>query len=175
MYYIINMMIVTMILKVMNIVYVDESGLNREYRRAYARAKRGVKVYDTKPGKKEKRVNIVAGLMYTGRNKKHIGVHSYEGSTTSAIFEDWFEWQLLGEVPEGSVVIMDNASFHRKEALREIAARYGVGVLFLPAYTPELNAIEVSWANFKAWLRYNSSRFPLLDFAIDFYFNQFCS
>jgi hypothetical protein len=36
------------VLKVNKFVFVDESGLNREYRRLYARAKRGVKVHEKK-------------------------------------------------------------------------------------------------------------------------------
>jgi len=162
-----------MIFRIVNFVYVDESGLNREYRRIYARAKRGVKVYDKKSGKRVKKVNIIAGLLYGVSGKKHIAVHSYEHSTKAAFFEDWFEWQLLAETPENSVVILDNASFHRKQALREIAERYGVIVLFLPPYSPEFNPIEHSWANFKAWLKYNSTRFPILELAIDYYFNEY--
>ena len=34
--------------------------------RLYARARRGVKVYDKKPGKRVKKVNIIAGLLYIG-------------------------------------------------------------------------------------------------------------
>ena len=158
---------------IVNFVYVDESGLNREYRRLYARAKRGVKVYSQKSGKRVKKVNIVAGLLYGVSGKKHIAVHSYEHSTKAAFFEDWFEWQLLAEAPENSVIILDNASFHRKKILTAIAARYGVIVLFLPPYSPELNPIEHSWANFKEWLKYNSSRFTTLEIAIDYYFNEY--
>jgi len=154
-------------------VYVDESGLNREYRRVYARAKRGVKVHGKKPGKRQKRTNIVAGLLYGKTGKKHIAVHCYEHSTKADFFEDWFEWQLLAEIPSGSIIIMDNASFHRKAVLTEIAARYGVGVLFLPPYSPQLNPIEPSWANLKTWLKYNRDRFSVFEIAIDYYFNEF--
>ena len=100
---------------IINLVYVDESGLKREYRRIYARAKRGVKVYDKKPVKRVKKVNIVYRLLYGISGKKHIAVHNYEHSTKAAFFEDLFEWQLLAEVPEISVIILDNASFHRKK------------------------------------------------------------
>jgi hypothetical protein len=80
---------------IVNFVFIDESGLNRYYRRVYARAKRGVKVYAKKPGRKSKKTNIVAGLLYGTFIKKHIAVHSYEHSTNAKFFEDWFEWQLL--------------------------------------------------------------------------------
>jgi len=149
-----------------NLVYVDESGINRYYRRLYARAKRGVRVYDKKSGKRYKRTNIIAGLC----NKKHLAVQCYEHSTTAVFFEDWFEFELIPILPENALVIMDNASFHRKQKLYDIAKRYDVNILFLPPYSPDLNPIEQSWANFKRWLVDNRSRFPSLDFAADCYF-----
>ena len=118
------------VLKVNKFVFVDESGLNREYRRLYARAKRGVKVHEEKSGKKGKRTNIIAGLC----EGKHLAVQCYEHSTTSAFFEDWFEFELIPLLPVNALVIMDNASFHRKNVLAEIAHRYGINVLFLPPY-----------------------------------------
>ena len=153
-------------LKVNKFVFVDESGLNREYRRLYARAKRGVKVYEKKSGKQYKRTNIIAGLC----EGKHLAVQCYEHGTTAAFFEDWFEFELIPLLPENALVIMDNASFHRKNALLDIAIRYDINLLFLPPYSPQFNPIEHSWANFKEWLRYNSQRFPCFDFAVQSYF-----
>lgn len=150
----------------MHLVFVDESGLNRYYRRQYARARRGVRVYDTKPGTKYKRTNVIAGLC----NGKHLAVQWHEQSTTSTLFEDWFAWELIPVLPQNSLVILDNASFHRKQQLYDIAAKYDVCVLFLPPYSPNLNPIELSWANFKRWLCYNLFRFPSLDFAFLCYF-----
>ena len=63
---------------------------------------------------------------------------------------------------ENTVIIMDNASFHRKDALYKIASRHGVGLLFLPPYSPDFNPIECAWANFKKWWSYNFGRFPIL-------------
>ena len=153
-------------LRVNNFIFVDESGLNRHYRREYARAKRGVKVYDKKSGKRYKRTNIIGALW----DKRHIAMQCYEHSTTSAFFEDWFEFELIPLLPENSLVIMDNAAFHRKKVLFEIASRYGINLLFLPPYSPEFNPIEHSWANFKEWLKSNSQRFTCFDFAVEAYF-----
>jgi len=149
-------------------VYVDESGLNRYYRREYARAKRGVKVHGTKHGKRYKRTNIIGAKW----GKKHIATQCYQHSTTAGFFEDWLEFELIPQIPEYSIIIMDNASFHRKNFLRKIADRYDVIVLFLPPYSPDYNPIEKSWANLKAWLKDNLHRFPSIDFAVDCYFNQ---
>lgn len=157
-------------MKVNKFVFVDESGLNREYRRLYARAKRGGKIHEKMSGKRPRRTNIIAGLVYGETVERHIAMQSFEHSTTATFFEDWFEFELIPLLPENALVIMDNASFHRKNVLYDIAGRYGVCLLFLPPYSPDFNPIEHSWANFKAWLRNNSWRFPLFDFAADFYF-----
>ena len=171
-FYIVKMIILVALQKANKFVFVDESGLNREYRRLYARAKRGVKVFETVSGKRVKRVNIIGGLVYGDRAEKHVAVQCYEHSTTANFFEDWFEFELIPAIPENALIIMDNAPFHRKNKIYDIAHRYGVGVLFLPPYSPDFNPIEHSWANFKHWLGLHSWRFPLLDFAIDWFFNE---
>jgi len=132
------------LLKVNKFVFVDESGLNREYRRLYARAKRGIKVHDKTKGKRYKRTNIIGGLVYGETAEYHIAVQSYEHSTTSAFFEDWFEHELIPVLPSNTLVIMDNASFHRKQTLYNIAARHDICLLFLPPYSPNFNPIEHS-------------------------------
>ena len=60
-------------------------------------------------------------------------------------FEAWFEKHLLPELSKGDVIILDNASFHRKKRLYEIAELHNVKIIFLPPYSPELNPIEHFW------------------------------
>lgn len=91
----------------------------------------------------------------------------------AALFEDWFEHDLLSVVLCGHTIIMDNAAFHRKKKLHSIAERYGVFLLFLPAYSPDYNPIENFWANLKRWLRNYISRFPNLHSAVLEYCVQF--
>ena len=163
------MIIYIFILGASDFIFIDESGVNRHFGRKYYRSKRGQKIHFTKPGRRFSRVNVIAGLY----GKKHLAVHCYTHSTKADFFNDWFEWELLAVVPEGSVIIMDNASFHRKKQLYEIAARYNIHLLFLPPYSPDLNPIEHSWANLKRWLDYNADRFPSIDFAIEYYFGVY--
>ncbi len=44
-----------------------------------------------------------------------------------------------------SVIILDNARFHRMSVLREMAEKLGHKVLPLAPYSPELNPIEKVW------------------------------
>ena len=48
---------------------------------------------------------------------------------------------------------MDNASFHKSPKLAKIAEKFDIKILYLPAYSPDLNPIEKFWANFKRNLR----------------------
>jgi len=90
----------------------------------------------------------------------------YEHSTKGVFFEDWFENQFLPCVPRGVVVILDNASFHRKKKLSVIAERVGVFLLFLPAYSPDFNRIECRWANLKRALPDLLPKFETLQEAV---------
>ena len=144
------------------IAYVDESGINTYLYREYAYAPRGEKVYEPISGKKFQRTNIVAAKL----SNKIIAPLQYNGTTDVLLFENWFEQQLLPCLSEDNVIIMDNASFHRKRKLFEIAKEHYITLIFLPPYSPELNPIENFWANLKHWLKMNIHRFDSLDDAI---------
>jgi transposase len=102
---------------------------------------------------------------------KHIGIECYEHTAKAAFFEAWFG-RLLPQLPGGRAVILDNASFHRKEKLEEIIKKSGrkITLLFLPPYSPDFNPIEKSWANLKIFLRNYGRSFNDLYSAINSYF-----
>ena len=67
----------------------------------------------------------------------------------ASVFEDWFEEELLKKLPKDHVIIMDNAAFHKKEVLYQIAKKYSQELIFLPPYSPEYNPIEHTWSALK--------------------------
>ena len=90
----------------------------------------------------------------------------YTGTTDSALFQYWFEHCLLKEAEKDSIIILDNASFHKKSILPDLAQKYGCEALFLPPYSPDLNPIEKKWAWLKRKLRGNLHEFDSFDDAI---------
>ena len=98
------------------IVYVDETGIDKCLSREYRRSLKGTRVYGKIYGHRFERTNIVA---------------AQQGKQIIA--------PLLAQ---DTVVIMDNASFHRKNCLNDIAKEYGIKIIFLPTYSHELNPIE---------------------------------
>lgn len=145
-----------------NIAYVDESGVDTYLYREYAYAPRGEVIYGQISGKKFQRTNIVAAKL----GNKIIAPMQYKGTTNAPLFETWFEQWLLPCLSEGNVIVMDNASFHRKRKLFDIAAKHNITLIFLSPYSPELNPIEKFWANLKHWLKMNIHCFDSLDNAI---------
>lgn len=143
-------------------MYVDETGIDSYLYRQYARAPRGEKVLAKISGKKYKRTNIVSGIC-CGR---WVAPLQYSGSTDSRLFEYWFENCLLQEARKGSTIILDNATFHKKANLSDLANQRGCSVLFLPPYSPDLNPIEKKWAWLKRKLREILPSFTSLDDAL---------
>ena len=54
---------------------------------------------------------------------------------------------------ERSVVVMDNASFHHSERMKSLFDAFGVKLVYLPPYSPDLNPIEEFFGELKAFIR----------------------
>ena len=143
-------------------MYVDETGIDQYLYRPYARAQRGIFVAGNISGKKYARTSIVAGQ----REKRIVAPLQYSGTMDSVLFGFWFQTMLLPSVKVGSIIVLDNARFHQKKVLHEMAEQVGCHVLFLPPYSPDLNPIENFWAWLKARLRKILPLFHSLDDAI---------
>jgi len=100
-------------------VFVDESGIGEHPQREFGRAPRGEAVTGTKPGKRPGRINVIGALCVA----MHLCMECYRHATTAEFFEHWFETRLFEAIPwgEGYTVILDNAGFRRKKALRKLA------------------------------------------------------
>jgi transposase len=146
-------------------VYGDECGVSTCLQREYARAIRGEIIEDVKRGARFDRVNIIGALC----GGVHFAVECFRQPTGSKFVEAWVENCLLKVIPKGYTLIMDNATFHRKQELRKIA-RGKVRLLFLPPYLPDYNPIEKTWANMKRFLKNNLKDFLSVVSGIHNYF-----
>ena len=54
------------------------------------------------------------------------------------------------ELPEASIVVMDNATFHKRQDTQSVIREAGHILEFLPTYSPDLNPIEHKWAQVKS-------------------------
>ena len=78
-----------------------------------------------------------------------IAIGLISGSVNTEVFTCWVEQILLPNLPKESVVVMDNASFHKGSNMQKILEDSAHTVLYLPPYSPDLNPIEKKWAQAK--------------------------
>lgn len=76
-----------------------------------------------------------------------------DGAVNGEIFTRYTQECLAPSLRLGDVVVMDNLSSHKSNAVIQAIESAGASVWFLPAYSPDLNPIEKLWSKVKAWLR----------------------
>ncbi len=85
---------------------------------------------------------LLAGLLLT--------VTWLMGKVNSDVFFAWITPELLPKFPSKCVIVMDNASFHKRLDIQNAIRQAGHILLLLPPYSPQLNPIEPKWAQAKA-------------------------
>jgi transposase len=83
-----------------------------------------------------------------------------EGTTDTESFRAYVAQVLAPTLRPGDIVVMDNLSPHKSDPTLALIARAGAEVLFLPAYSPDLNPIEKMWSKIKGLLRGAEARTP---------------
>jgi len=83
-----------------------------------------------------------------------------EGTTDTESFRAYVEAVLVPTLRPGDLVGMDNLSPHKSDPTLALIIQAGAQVLFLPAYSPDLNPIEKMWSKIKALLRTLEARTP---------------
>ncbi len=132
-------------------VYLDEAGLDDTLNYAYGWSLRGQRCPGERLGRRTARVSMAAAWC----QGQVLAPLTFTGYCQSALIEVWFGTQLLPVLRAGQVVILDNASFHRKAHLQELVESVGCSLLPLPAYSPDLNKIEPLWNTLKSRIRHN--------------------
>lgn len=81
-----------------------------------------------------------------------------EGATDTAVFQAYVREILGPSLRPGDIVVMDNLGAHKNEQTLALLAAAGATVRFLPAYSPDLNPIEMMWSKVKTLLRTAEAR-----------------
>lgn len=135
------------------LVFVDESGCDKRigFRRT-GWSPLGVRPVQVAKFHRGQRYQILPAYAQDGILLSRI----FAGSTDAVVFEDFIE-QLLqhcGRWPEPkSVLVMDNASFHHSDRIKEMCSEAGVKLLYLPPYSPDLNPIEEFFSELKSYIK----------------------
>ena len=142
---------------------MDESGADNSLDYAYGWCHQSQRFEADKLGHRTCRISMIAAWC-----KGHLlAPMTFKGYCDPVLVATWVEQLLVPSLQPGQVVVMDNASFHKSAAIEEMISAAGCQLLFLPAYSPDLNKIEKFWARLKHWLRKTSDQFEAFWDAVD--------
>ena len=120
-------------IRVEDLIFIDEAGVNLGMTRLYARALRGQRATATKPGKRGKNITMVGAIALSGV----VTALTYEGGTDGLAFTTFVEQALVPQLWQGACVVMDNFSSHKVEGIRSAIEAAGAKLIYLPPYSPQ--------------------------------------
>lgn len=130
-------------------IFLDESGAKTNLTRLRGRAPKGQRVHGRAPGGHWQTTTMISSIRLDGST----ACMTLEGATDTASFRAYVQAVLVPTLRAGDIVVMDNLSPHKSDPTLALIRQAGAEVRFLPAYSPDLNPIEMMWSKVKQWLR----------------------
>jgi transposase len=131
------------------LVFLDESYCKTGMRREHGWAPRGERAHGARPFRSWKTLSLI-GAIRLGRRPK---LMTHHGSVNGRVFTQFVRRRLIPWLRRGDVVVMDNLNMHKMRRVRDAIEAVGALPVYLPTYSPELNPIELWWADLKRHLR----------------------
>ena len=136
------------------LIFLDETFVNTKMTRLRGRSRKGHRLHAAAPFGQWKTHTFIAGLRCHALSAPWV----IDGPITRLAFETYIETQLAPTLQKGDVVILDNLPVHKSKKAAQRLKQRGAWFLFLPAYSPDLNPIEQTFAKIKAHLRKAEAR-----------------
>ena len=124
--------------------------------RLYGRCLKKTRLHAAAPCGRWRTTTMISSIRLDGTT----ACMTIEGATNSEIFYQYIKEILLPTLNQGDIVVMDNLSAHKNVRTLELMEARGIEVRFLPAYSPDLNPIELMWSKVKNLLRKAEARTP---------------
>jgi len=136
------------------VVYCDESGVDkRDGARRTGWAPKGDPAVVESALTRGKRFHMLPALTSRGL----LDLLIYKGHTDTTGFCCWLELGVLPKMNQfpgpNSILVMDNASWHRDPRVPALCARFRVLLIYLPPYSPDYNPIEAYFGDCKKLVR----------------------
>lgn len=136
------------------VVFVDETAANTAMDRRYGYAPKGEPAVGPVPHGHYKSLTFTAALRADGLTAGQV----LDGPMTGERFHEYVTRVLVPTLRPGDVVVLDNLPCHKSARVRQAIEGAGCELRFLPAYSPDLNPIELAFARLKRLLRSDGHR-----------------
>ena len=124
------------------IACIDESGFAHDMPRTHGYSASGKRCYGTHDRGAKGRTDAIGAM--TG--KALLTVMLLSGTANTEVFTSWVKEDLIPKLPPKSILVMDNATFHKGAEMKLTIDKAGHTLLYLPPYSPDLNPIEESFS-----------------------------
>ena len=122
--------------------------------RLRGRALRGKRLHAQAPAGHWRTTTMISSIRLDGTT----ACLTIKGATDTEVFRAYVAEVLVPVLRPGDIVVMDNLRPHKNPQTLELIKQAGAEVLFLPAYSPDLNPIEKMWSKVKNRLRSIAAR-----------------
>ena len=130
-------------------MFVDETWIKTDMAPLRGWAEKGQRLKGFAPRSHWRTMTFLAGLRSDGLSAPYV----FDGPINGRCFQAWVEQLLVPTLRPGDIVILDNLGSHKGKAVRHTIRNAGARIWFLPAYPPDLNPIEQTFAKIKHWMR----------------------
>jgi transposase len=130
--------------------------MNLAMSRSHAWVKRGTEFIDRVPMRKGQNLTVVGAVRLSG----WVAQTTMFQTLNTSRFVAWLRRTLLPKLCRGDVLVLDNLPAHKHTRVRATCAEFGIRLLYLPPYSPDLNPIEAGWALQKQHVRKHAPRTP---------------
>lgn len=131
------------------LAFIDETSVKTNMTRLRGRRPVGERPYGPAPFGDGRTQTFIAGLACN----ELIAPWVVPGALNRQAFDIYIESQLAPSLEPGTVVILDNLAAHKSPIAAAALRERSCWTLFLPAYPPDLNPIEMAFSKLKAHLR----------------------
>ena len=135
-------------------MFIDETAVTTKMVRHHGRSPRGERLVSNVPHGHWKTLTLVAALRIDGLTAPTV----IDGAMDGPSFLANVEQVLAPTLHKGDTVFMDNLRTHKIEGARKAIEAVGAKVRYLPAYSPDLNPIEMAFSKLKTALRKGAAR-----------------
>ena len=122
--------------------------------RRHGRSPRGERLVANVPHGHWKTLTLVAALRIDGLTAPTV----IDGAMDGPAFLAYVEQVLAPTLRRGDIVFLDNLRTHKIDGIAATIEAVGAKVRYLPAYSPDLNPIEMAFSKLKAALRRGATR-----------------
>ena len=97
------------------IIYIDESGFAHDMPRTHGYAFCGQRCYGKHDWGAKGRTNVIGALL----GGVLLTVSMFESTTNTDLYTAWVKQDLLPKLPPRSIIVMDNATFHKGSEMKD--------------------------------------------------------